>query len=175
VDRFDRPRLGRSHPVLHLCEHLLNRIEIGRIGREEREFGAGVADRRADRPGAVASQVVEDDDVAWPQCRQQELFDVGAKDRSVDRAIDDARCGQSIEPEGCKKGQRVPASIGCKATRRAFLGPQPRIGAMLVLIQVSSMNTRRAGSRRRLARCQRSRRLTTSGRCCSTAKSVFFE
>ena len=29
VDRFDRPRLGRSHPVLHLCEHLLNRMRSG--------------------------------------------------------------------------------------------------------------------------------------------------
>ena len=64
---------------------------------------------------------------------------------------------------------------GAKPARRSPFGPQPRIGAMVVLIQVSSMNTSRAGSRWRLARRQRSRRLTTSGRCCSAAKSVFFE
>lgn len=35
---------------------------------------------------------------------------------------------------------------GTRATSRAPRGPQPRIGAMLVLIQVSSMNTSLRGS-----------------------------
>src|SRR5262245_52046266 len=46
---------------------------------------------------------------------------------------------------------------------------------MLVLIQVSSMKTSRAGSRWRLARSHLARLFTTSGRSCSVANSVFFE
>src|SRR5947208_14342700 len=46
---------------------------------------------------------------------------------------------------------------------------------MLVLIQVSSMNTRRFGSRRSCKLRQRCRRRATSARPCSRANSVFFE
>src|SRR5690606_9436767 len=45
----------------------------------------------------------------------------------------------------------------------------------LVLIHVSSMNTRRPGSRWGMASIQRRRRRTTSARFCSLAYAVFFE
>src|ERR1700685_2010214 len=53
-------------------------------------------------------------------------------------------------------------------------GDQPRSGAILALVQVSSMDTRRAGSirSRYLIHCGRQR--VTSGRFCSAAISVFF-
>jgi hypothetical protein len=46
---------------------------------------------------------------------------------------------------------------------------------MLVLIHVSSINTRRAGSRRPCHDLQRWRRRAMSARACSRANSVFFE
>ena len=51
---------------------------------------------------------------------------------------------------------------------------QPWVRVMLVLAQVSSMNTIRLGSTQRWTQRQRLRRRTTSGRSCSLAKSVFF-
>jgi hypothetical protein len=54
-------------------------------------------------------------------------------------------------------------------------GAQPLSGAMLVLVQVSSMKTRRAGSirPRYLIHCLRLR--ATSGRSCSLASTVFLK
>lgn len=43
--------------------------------------------------------------------------------RSVDRTIDAAGFGQSIDPEGRKKGQRVPAPDGCEARKTLALWP----------------------------------------------------
>ena len=112
--------------MLDLGEDLLDGVEIGRLGRQKRELCAGIEDRCSNRLGAVASQIIEDNDVAWPQRGDQELLDVGAENHSVDRAIDDARLGQSADPEGGEKRQRVPAPIGSKAGETLALGaPAP--------------------------------------------------
>jgi hypothetical protein len=62
------------------------------------------------------------------------------------------------------------------AQRRAAsrpLDPQPRSGAMLVLIQVSSMNTKRFGSRRSCKLRQRCRRRAASARGPAQGRIVF--
>src|ERR1700722_17614788 len=64
---------------------------------------------------------------------------------------------------------------GAKPRSRAPFAPHPRSGAMVVLIQVSSMKTRRPGSRSACQDRQRRRLWTTSERACSLANSVFFE
>ena len=61
-------------------------VEVGRVGRQEPELCAGAADRLADRSFLVASEVVEDDDVAWPQGGDEELFDPGLEALGIDRA-----------------------------------------------------------------------------------------
>jgi hypothetical protein len=66
-------------------------------------------------------------------------------------------------------------TVGVKPRRRPPRGPQPRSGAMLVLIQVSSMNTSRRGSRPSCQLRQWRRRRAMSARACSSANSVFFE
>ena len=64
---------------------------------------------------------------------------------------------------------------GAKPVRRLPFGPQPLSGAMFVLIQVSSMNTRRLGSTRVCQARQRRRRWAMVARPRSRANSVFFE
>ncbi len=64
---------------------------------------------------------------------------------------------------------------GAVPIRRWPRGPQPRKGAMLVLAQVSSTNTSRAGSTPAWRAFQRARRRATSGRSRSLANAVFFE
>src|SRR5580700_2127215 len=54
-------------------------------------------------------------------------------------------------------------------------GAHPLSGAMLVLIQVSSMKTRRSGSIRSCRSTHCVRRRATSGRSRSLATTVFFE
>ena len=147
VDGVDGASLDHAQPMLDLGEHLLDRVEVRRVGRQEREPGAGCEDCTACRPSPMAAEVIENDDVSRAKHRQQELLDVGAEDGPVDGAVDDARGGERIGSESGKEGERAPAAVGAKPFRRSPLMPQPRIGAMLVLIQVSSMKTRRPESR----------------------------
>src|SRR5579862_6521265 len=64
---------------------------------------------------------------------------------------------------------------GTLPIRRLPRGAQPRSGAILVLVQVSSMNTRRAGSTRSWYLIHCARRRATSGRSRSPATTLFFE
>src|SRR4051812_29850844 len=64
---------------------------------------------------------------------------------------------------------------GADAASRCPHGPQPRSGAMLVLIQVSSIKTRREASILPWWVFQRTRLRATSGRSCSAARIVFFK
>src|SRR6266404_4179327 len=64
---------------------------------------------------------------------------------------------------------------GILPIRRLPRGAQPRSGAMLVLVQVSSMKTRRAGSTRSWYFIHCARRRATSGRSRSPATMLFFE
>jgi hypothetical protein len=96
VDGVDGACLCHAQPMFDLGEDLLDRIEVRRVGRQEREPGAGRKDRGPYRPGTMAAEVVEDDNVAGTQLGHQELLDIGAEDSAIDRAIDDARRGERI-------------------------------------------------------------------------------
>ena len=81
-------------------------------------------DRIAYRLRTMAAEVVEDDDVARAQFRDEELLDVGAEDDPVDRTVDDARRGQRIGSESRKEGERAPAAVGSEALQSlAFDAP----------------------------------------------------
>src|SRR6266852_9528867 len=64
---------------------------------------------------------------------------------------------------------------GTLPIRRLPRGAQPRSGVMLVLVQVSSMKTRRAGSTRSWYLVHCARRRATSGRSRSPATTLFFK
>jgi transaldolase len=64
---------------------------------------------------------------------------------------------------------------GIAARSRSPLGARPRIRAMLVVTQVSSMKTSPSGSRSSCPSNPSSRRSATSGRACSLACAVFFK
>ena len=44
----------------------------------------------------MAAEIVEDDDVALPQGRQEQLLDIGAEALAVDRTVEDAGCGDPV-------------------------------------------------------------------------------
>jgi len=48
-------------------EDLFDRVQIGGVGREEEEFRASSPDGSANGGGFVAAEVVQYDDVVWPQ------------------------------------------------------------------------------------------------------------
>ena len=69
----------------------------------------------ADGARAVAAEIVDDDDATRRQGRHQELLDVGAEQRAIDRAVDHTRCPERTAPQGGQERQRLPAAIGRKA------------------------------------------------------------
>lgn len=95
----------------------------------------------------MAAEIVHDDDVAGLQHGYELLLDIGAEALAVDRSVEDERGRQPVAAQRAEEGQRAPVVVRAKPRRRLPLAPQPRRGAMLVLIQVSSMKTSRSGSR----------------------------
>ena len=59
----------------------------------------------------MTAEVVDDDDVARLERRNQDLLDVGQETLAVDRTIDHTRRVDAIMTEGGQEGQRPPAAM----------------------------------------------------------------
>jgi len=99
-DLIEVPRPGRAQERLQFGEYELDRIEIGTVGRQESELHADRFDRRPNLGLFVDGQVVEDDDITWPEDGHQDLLDIRAKTVRIDRAIKDSRRGDGIDTQG---------------------------------------------------------------------------
>jgi hypothetical protein len=64
-----RVRCGVAQVVLELGEERLDRVEVGRVLRQEQEFGASGPDGLPNNYALVAAEIVHDDDVAGLQRR----------------------------------------------------------------------------------------------------------
>lgn len=119
--------LGQSHPVLDLCEGLLDGIQVRGVGRQEPEAGAGRPYGGADSLGFMASEIVHDDDVARPQGFDQELFDIGQEAGAVDRAVEDAGCGDAIAAQCRQESHGAPVPVRREAGQTlALRSPAPQ-------------------------------------------------
>ena len=100
-----------SQEGVQFGERELDRVEVGTIGREKSELGAGRFDGGADLGLFVHGQVVEDDDVAWSQRGHQDLLDVRQKTRTVDGPVEHGRRAQPVrpQPDDDRVGLPVPA------------------------------------------------------------------
>lgn len=93
-------------------------------------LGTDGADRGADGLALVAAEIIHDHDVAGLEGRHEELPDVGEKAAAVDGAIEDARCGDAIVPQGGQEGHRRPVPVGNFGHQRRT-APIPAMGAGL--------------------------------------------
>ena len=66
---------GLSQQSLELGEHLLDRVEVGRVFGQEHEARPDGSDGLSHRLSLVGAEIVEDDDVARLEGRCEELFD----------------------------------------------------------------------------------------------------
>ena len=101
--RVDGSLAGFWRQMFQLGEDLLNRVRIGRIGREENALGSGGANGVSDCFAFVASQIVERDDLSWPQRRDEALLDIGEEPRAIDRAVKDA---WRYDPAAAQRGHK---------------------------------------------------------------------
>jgi hypothetical protein len=64
ADGFVTSRPDLSQQGLELCEDLFDGVEVGGIGRQEQKPGSASPDGAAHRLALVATEIIEDDDVA---------------------------------------------------------------------------------------------------------------
>lgn len=99
------------HPALDLGEGLLDRIEIGRAGRQKTQGGTGGLDGVAHGGGLMATEIVHDDDVAGLEGGHELLRDIGGEAAAVDGPVEDSRGGQAVATQGAEEGQRAPVAV----------------------------------------------------------------
>jgi hypothetical protein len=103
--------VGFSKQRLELGEGLLDRVEGGAVGRQQEAMGAGVSNGATDGLAFVAAEIVEHDDVAGAQVRDEELGRLGEEQRPLDRAIDDARSDDPLDAQPGQERHRRPAAV----------------------------------------------------------------
>jgi hypothetical protein len=94
----------------------------------------------------VTAEIVEDDDVALGERRDEHLLDIWVKSSPLIGPSMTHGASTRSERKAAMKVSVFQWPCGTRASRRRPRGPQPRRGAMLVLTQVSSMKTSRPGS-----------------------------
>jgi hypothetical protein len=92
VDRL----AARRSKVFEFGEDQLYRVEVGTVFRQEEELGVGRADGAPHGPSFVAAEIVDDDDIARLEGRDQDLLDIGEEALVVDRPVDDACSSDTI-------------------------------------------------------------------------------
>ena len=146
---LDVTRVSVSDEMLELGEDLLDRVEIGAVGRQKdevRAFGSTMARRFA----LVAAEVVQDYDIARQEGRGEDLLDVEEEDFAVDRPIDHPRRIDAVVAQRGDESQGLPMTVRRIGLEPSSPRPPAPQGAMLVFTQVSSMNMSRQGAIRPL-------------------------
>ena len=139
---------GFSEKRLDLRERQLNWIEVGAVGRQEKHARAGGLNGFANGSGFVGWQVVQDDGVAGHERWGQDLLDISEEGGTVHGPIDGHGRHHAIKCQAANKGRRLPMAIREPGARqRSPLGARPYFLAILVDVPLSSIKTRRAGSR----------------------------
>lgn len=121
---LDGSLVGFADEGFELGEHHLDGVEIGAIRRQEQQAGPDLTDGLPGFLSLVASQIVEDDDVALCQRWDERLLEPGG----IDRAVQNQRRHDAVVPQPSQEGQRLPMAVGNLgqiglATRTPAAGP----------------------------------------------------
>src|SRR5215204_6859382 len=80
---------GPSEPVLELREELFDGVQVGRVFGQEEQAGADRPDGAPHGLAPVRAEIVHDDDVAFPQGRDEDLVDVEPEALAVDGPVEE--------------------------------------------------------------------------------------
>lgn len=125
---FDGSLGGLSEQGFKLCKHLLDRIEVWTVGRQEQKSGADGPDGPAHREAFVTAEIVHDDNVARLERRDEELLDIGLEAFAIDGAIKDAWRIDPVVPQGGNECERSPMPMR-RVPAQALPSRSPAVGA----------------------------------------------
>ena len=111
-DLVEAARARRPQERFQLRKRQFDRIEVRTVRRQESQTRAGTLDRGLHLGLLMHRQVIEDDDVAGSEGRHQDLLDVGEERRIVDRAIEDGRGVETVDPQRRHHGVGLPMAVG---------------------------------------------------------------
>lgn len=102
---------GLSEQRLEFGEGVFDWIEVGAVGWEVFELGAGGLYHLAYARPLVARQVVHDDDVAWPQLRHEDPGDISLEGVAVDRPVEHPGSDEAAEGQCAYEGRCLPVAM----------------------------------------------------------------
>ncbi len=149
-------------------------LKSGEWGWKEEQLRTDRLDGFADGGALMRRQVIHDEDIAEAEPRSQDLLGIGEEPVAGHRAVKDHRRGHAGQASALTNVVDFQWPCGILALSRWPRGARPCNHAILVLAPISSMNTRRRGSRSSWPSNHASRRLRTSGRSCSAACPDYF-
>lgn len=112
LDLLEATGVCLSQECFELGKRLLDRVQIGTVGRQIEQLGPRRADRSPYGKVLMAAEIVHHHDVAWPQSWNQELHHPGEETLGVDGAIQDARRGDAITSQPGHEGERLALAVG---------------------------------------------------------------
>lgn len=95
-----------------LGEGELDRIEVRAVGGQKAEARTDAFNRGLHLRLFVHREVIEDDDVADAERRDEHLLDIGEKRGIIDRPVEDGGRRQPLDPQRGDDGVRLPMTVG---------------------------------------------------------------
>jgi hypothetical protein len=112
-DVIEAARAGGTEEGFQFRERVFDRIEVRTVGRQKSDLRAGGFDDRAHFWLFVDGEIVQHNDIASPERRDEHLLHVGAKAGLVDRSIKHRRRRDPVGPQGGDDRVRLPMAAGC--------------------------------------------------------------
>jgi len=123
------PLAGLSEQRLEFGEGLLDRIEVGAVGRQVEQPSLPAFDGLLNAGDLVAGQIVHDDDIARIQRRDEDLLDISPEDVAVHGAIEDVRGSDAGDAQTSDKSGGFPVTVGYRGQQAQAAGtPAKRPG-----------------------------------------------
>ena len=109
--RLDRAFGRVAEQRFELGEDLFNRVEIGGIRGQEAQRSSRSLNGPAHSHALVAAEIVQDDDIARGEGREQALLHIGQETQAVDRAIEDTGGSNAVVAQGGHERQGLPVAL----------------------------------------------------------------
>jgi hypothetical protein len=130
-DLVEAARSRGPQECFQLGESELDRIEVRAIGRQEAQPRTDAFNRGLYLRLFVHREVIENDDVAGAERRDEHLLDVGEKRGIIDRPVEDGGRRQPLDAQRGHDRVRLPMAVG-----RVIAEPEPARTAAVAAQQI---------------------------------------